>query len=138
MSGENVEIVRRGYALFSAGDIEGVAALFADDAEVPDGGGLGVTGTAEGVRIGPEGFLRNVEETLEAFEDYTVKSGEPIEVGDAVVVPVRILGSGRASGARLEMRAAHLWVLRDGQVIRGEVFRTAEEALQVARLETLD
>ena len=58
MPEKNVEIVRRGYAMFSAGDIEGVAAMFADDAEIPDGGGLGVGDSAEGMRVGPEGFLR--------------------------------------------------------------------------------
>ena len=138
MPEKNVEIVRRGYAMFSAGDIEGVAAMFADDAEIPDGGGLGVGDSAEGMRVGPEGFLRNVAETQAAFEDYTVKTDEPVAVGDAVVVAVRILGRGRASGARLEMCAAHLWVLRDGLVVHGEVYRTAEEALQAARLLTLD
>jgi hypothetical protein len=67
-----------------------------------------------------------------------VKSDEPIAVGEAVVVPVRILGRGRAGGARLEMCAAHLWLLEDGLVLHGEVYRTAEEARQAARLLTLD
>jgi hypothetical protein len=31
-----------------------------------------------------------------------------------------------------------MWVLRDGLVVHGEVYRTAEEALQAARLLTLD
>ena len=95
MSEQNVEIVRRGYAMFSAGDIDGVAAMFADDAEIPDAGGLGVTGSAEGTRVGPEGFIRNVAETQAAFDDYRVKTDEPMAIGDAVVVPVRILGRGR-------------------------------------------
>jgi ketosteroid isomerase-like protein len=46
MSQENVEIVRRGYELYGVGDLEGVARLFADDAELADLGGLGVVGTA--------------------------------------------------------------------------------------------
>jgi ketosteroid isomerase-like protein len=48
-------------------------------------------------------------------------------------VSVRISGRGRASGAELETRLAHLWVLRDGRVILGEVYRTTEEALEAAR-----
>ena len=130
MSRENVEIVRRGYSLYAEGDLEGAARLFADDAELADSGGLGVAGTAAGTRRGPEGFLRASEETLEAFEDYTVEAEEFIDAGDAVIVLVRISGRGRASGARLETRLAHLWVLRGGKAIRGEVYRTAEEAFE--------
>jgi ketosteroid isomerase-like protein len=62
MSQETVEIVRRGYELFAAGDLEGVTALFSADAQLADAGGLGVAGTAAGTRHGPEGFLRATEE----------------------------------------------------------------------------
>ena len=67
MTQENVETVRRGYELYAAGDLEGVAALLSTDAELADAGGLGVSGTAAGTRHGPEGFLRANEEALEAF-----------------------------------------------------------------------
>jgi uncharacterized protein len=133
MSEENIEIVRRGYELYAAGDLEGAAALFSADAELADAGGLGVADTAVGTRSGPEGFLRATEEVLEAFEDYRVETEEFIDAGEAVVVPVRISGRGKASGVKLEMQLAHLWVLRDGKVIRGEVYRTTEEALEAAR-----
>ena len=132
MSQENVEIVRRGYELFAAGDLESVAELFAEDAEVPDAGGLGLEGTATGARYGPEGFLRAVEDTVEAFEDYRNEIEEFIDAGDAVVVRLRIAGRGRASGADMEMRVVHLWIVRDGKVIRGEVHRSTEEALKAA------
>jgi uncharacterized protein len=135
MSEENVEIVRRGYELYAAGDLDGVAGLFSNDAELADAGGLGVAGTAAGTRHGPEGFLRATEEALEAFEDYRVEAEEFIDAGDAVVVPVRISGRGRASGAKLETRLAHLWVLHNGRVIRGDVYRTTGEALEAAGLE---
>jgi ketosteroid isomerase-like protein len=65
MSEGNVEIVRRGYALFVAGDLEAVAALFSTDAELAGAGGLGVAGTAPDTRYGPEGFIRTTEEALE-------------------------------------------------------------------------
>ena len=134
MSRQNVEIVRRGYELYAAGDLEGVAGLFAEDAELADAGGLGVADTAAGTRYGPEGFLRATEEAVEAFEDYRVDAEEFIDAGESVVVPARISGRGRASGANLETRLAHLWVLRNGNVIRGDVYRTTEEALEAAGL----
>jgi ketosteroid isomerase-like protein len=73
-------------------------------------------------------------EVLEAFEDYRVEAEDFIDAGAAVVVPVRISGRGRASGAKLETRVAHLWVFdTNGQVSRGEVYRTTAEALEAAR-----
>ena len=132
MSAENVETVRRGYRLYAAGDIEGVAALFSAESELADAGGLGVAGTAAGTRHGPEGFLRATEETLEAFEDYRVEAEDFIDAGDSVVVLVRISGRGRASGARLDTRLAHLWVFRNRKVVLGEVYRTTGEALEAA------
>jgi uncharacterized protein len=133
VSEENVETIRRGYERYAAGEIEDVAALFAGDAELPDAGGIGVSGTGAGLRYGPEGFIRATEEVMEAFADYRIEAEEFIEAGDAVVVSVRISGRGRASGARLEVRLAHVWVLRDGKVIRGAVHRTVEEALEAAQ-----
>ena len=61
MSQENVEIVRRGYELYAAGDLEGVTDLISDAAELPDAGGLGVADTAAGTRHGRN---RGLGETL--------------------------------------------------------------------------
>jgi ketosteroid isomerase-like protein len=134
MSQENVEIVRRGYEQFAAGDIEGVATLFAEEAELADVGGLGLAGSAAGTRYGPEGFIRASADTQETFEDYRVEPQEFIDAGEAVVVLVRVTGRGKASGAHMEMHVAHLWVFRNGKVIRGDVYRTREEALEAAGL----
>lgn len=125
-----MEIVRRGYERFAAGDLTGVTDLIADDAELPDAGGLGLADTAAGTRQGPNGFLQGLEETVEAFEDYRVEPQDFIDAGDAVVVPVRISGRGRASGAMLEAHVVHVWVLRDGRAIRNEIYRTTAEALE--------
>ena len=46
---------------------------------------------------------------------------------------VRISGGGKESGLEMEMRLAHLWTVREGKVIRGEVYRMADEALEAAR-----
>ena len=132
MSQENVDIIRHGYELYTQGNIDAVAELFTEDAEIADAGGLGIAGTAAGVRHGPEGFRRVVEETMDVFEDFEVETEEFLDTGDAVVVPVRITGRGKASGAQMEMRLVHLWVLRDGKAIRGEVHRTVDEALAAA------
>jgi len=134
MSEENVETVRRGYELFAAGDFDGVAALFSADVELSDAGGLGIADTAPGIRTGPQGFLRGVEETLEAFEDFQVQPEEFIDAGDVVVVPVSISGRGRASGVMQEVHLVHVWGLHNGKVVRSEIYRTIAEALEGAGL----
>jgi ketosteroid isomerase-like protein len=134
MSQENVEIVRRGYELYAAGDLEGVTDLISDAAELPDAGGLGIVDTAAGTRRGPDGFLQGSQEAVEAFEDYRVEPQEFIDAGDAVVVPVRISGRGRASGAMLEVQLVHVWVLSNGRAIRNEIYRTVAEALEAVGL----
>jgi uncharacterized protein len=134
MSQENVEIVRRGYELFAEGNLEGVMDLISDEAELPDAGGLGLGDTAAGTRRGPDGFLQGSQDALDAFEDYRVEPQEFIDAGDAVVVPVRISGRGRASGATQEIRLVHLWVLRDGKAIRNEIYRTTAEAFEAVGL----
>jgi uncharacterized protein len=134
MSQENVEVVRRGYKLFSEGNLESVTDLISDEAELPDGGGLGVGDTAAGTRRGPNGFLQGAQDALDAFEDYRVEPQEFIDAGDAVVVPVRISGRGRGSGATLEVRLVHLWVLRNGKAVRNEIYRTTAEALAAVGL----
>jgi ketosteroid isomerase-like protein len=134
MSQENVEIVRRGYELYAKGDLRGVTDLISDAAELPDAGGLGIADTAAGTRRGPDGFLQGSQEAVEAFEDYRVEPQEFIDAGDAVVVPVRISGRGRASGAMTEVRLVHVWVLRNGRAIRNEIYRTTAEALEAVGL----
>jgi ketosteroid isomerase-like protein len=134
MSQENVEIVRRGYERYAAGDFEGVADLIADEAMLRDAGGLGIADSAAGSRFGPEGFLRATAEAREAFEDYLVEPEEFIDAGNAVIVPVRISGQGRGSGVKLDMYLVHLWVLQDGKAIRNEIHRTVSEALEAVGL----
>jgi ketosteroid isomerase-like protein len=133
MSEQNVEIVRRGYERFAAGDLDGVAALFADEAEMPGGGGLGIEGTM-GMRRGPEGMLQAMQEALDAFDDYRVEVEEIFDPSEtAVIALVRIAGRGKASGMEQEVRLAHLWFVQDGKAIRGEVHRTRDEAMEAAR-----
>ena len=131
MSKENVELIRHAFELFASGDLDAVARLIAEDAEVADAGGLGLQDVSAGTRRGPEGFLKALNDVQDAFEGYTVEPMDFLDVGDAVVVPVRVTGTGRASGLEQEIFVAQAWTVRGGKVVRGEVFRDAEEAKRV-------
>jgi ketosteroid isomerase-like protein len=133
MSEENLETVRRGYALFAAGDLEGVAALFCSEADLARAGGLGLEDSGGERRSGPDGFISASRELLDIFDDYRIDPENFIDTGEAVIVPVLISGTGKASGASLDMRLVHLWVFHgSGKVERSEVFRTVDEALAAA------
>ncbi len=71
MSEENVEIVRRGYQLFQAGDLEGVAALLLSGYRTPRPPG-GLESGTQFRALGPDqkGFVHTTEETRDAFEDF--------------------------------------------------------------------
>ena len=133
MPSDNVATAQRGYDLFAAGDLEGVAALFCSEADLARAGGLGLEDAGGERRSGPEGFLSATRELLDTFDDYAIEAEEFIQHREAVVVPVRISGTGKVSGASLEMHLVHLWIFHPtGKVERSEVFRTVDEAVAAA------
>jgi ketosteroid isomerase-like protein len=75
-----------------------------------------------------------MQDAVDAFEDYEVAPEKFTAVGDAVLVHVRVTGRGRASGVPLEARVVQAWVLRDGQVVRAEVYPDEKEALEAVGL----
>jgi ketosteroid isomerase-like protein len=131
MSQENLDIARRGYEAFAAGD----AATFLmfldprivvhDFPELPD----------TGEHYGTEGFLEVVGNVLEQFDEFRL---EPTSFtapdDDHVLVTVRTVGRGKESGAWVEADVAHLWRVRDGQAVELWLNGSADEALQAAGL----
>jgi ketosteroid isomerase-like protein len=71
----------------------------------------------------------------EQWETMRIEPQDFIIAGDdVVVVPVRLVGVGKQSGAETTANAAHLWTFRDGKVIRQTTFQTTAEALEAAGL----
>jgi uncharacterized protein len=130
MSQGNVEIVQRGYEAFARGDID--AALSALDPEIevrpaPDFPG-------EDSYHGRAGFLAYTGQWLESWDEYWVIPEQFIDAGDQVVVPYRAVGRGRGSGIDVETRLVHVWTIREGKVVRMEIFSEFSEALEAAGL----
>jgi len=132
MSQENVELLRRGYAAFNRGDIDGlVTALAAPNCEFITAGRLpGV----EDVYRGPEGFRRFVSFFWETFDDAQVEVHELIDAGDQVLATVTNTGRGKQSGADVHWTTWVVWTIRAGKVVRGQDFRSREEALEAVGL----
>jgi ketosteroid isomerase-like protein len=81
-------------------------------------------------REGLEGYYR---ERAEVFGGGEVHIRSLESLGDAVVVHARSTARGRASGASVEEDVSLVYWCRDGRLIRGEAFRSHQDALEAAR-----
>jgi ketosteroid isomerase-like protein len=64
-----------------------------------------------------------------------------LELGDHVVVLARYHGRGRGSGVEIHQQGAHVFELRDGKILRLEIFANREKAIESvgqARAQRLD
>jgi ketosteroid isomerase-like protein len=78
---------------------------------------------------GPDGMRRYFESFYEAMEEIHFRPHEFREVGEWVVVPFTITARGRSTGIEAEQYLVAAWKMRDGKVVRAEVFAQVEEAL---------
>jgi uncharacterized protein len=126
---DNAELVRQGYEAFNRGDIEAVLALFDPAVEL----GVLEQSPIAGEFHGHEGFRALLAENSDMFADYRNLPEEIVEAAeDAIVVVVRSEARGRVSGAEVSGQVVHLWRLRDGKVVRLQVFDSREAALRAA------
>lgn len=127
MSKENVEIIRRGYEHYNrTGE--------ADYAHLDQNVEYDVSGRTfdPGVYHGHEGVREFLSLVQEQWATMRIEPQEFIVSGDNVVVPVRLIGRGKQSGAETTANAAHVWTLRGQKVIRFTGFQTLDEALEAA------
>ncbi len=108
MPSENVELVRRGYEAWNRGDV--------------------VAGRDQ-VRAWLERFL-------EAWEELEIEPTDLIEAGDRVVALVRFRALGKESKIRVEGGVdAHVWTVRDGNIVAVELYQGTREALAAVGLQ---
>jgi ketosteroid isomerase-like protein len=88
-----------------------------------------------GVYHGHEGVRQLFKQWREPFETYEEEPGVFIDAGDNVVVEIRLSGRGKTSGVEVEMPRWMMYTIRDGLVIRVDIFETKAEALEAAGLQ---
>jgi ketosteroid isomerase-like protein len=127
MSQETVDIARRGYEAMRAGDMGGVLELLDPDVSVEVH-----TGRPDLPEMlhGHEGFLQNLQGLTEVFEDIDIEAEEFIDLDDTLIVTIRTVGHGRASGIRIENRVVHVLTIRDRKATRFRVYLTREAAFE--------
>jgi ketosteroid isomerase-like protein len=135
MSQKNVERVRAGYDAFNRGDAAAWLDIFEPDAELRD---LPNTPDQRFYR-GHDGLREWAESMMQAFANFRFEPQEVTEVGNFIVVAVRISARGLGSGVPTDMQVFH--VLKQSpndkvQSISGFVSRA--EALEAAGLSEQD
>jgi ketosteroid isomerase-like protein len=129
MSRENVEIVRRAYEVWNAGDMDAFRELVAPNliARTPEGW------PEPGPFVGREAFTRWCEQLRETWDADALKPiGDFIDVGDRVAVRQIWHGAGYGPEANLEMT----WVgtVRNGKIAFVELFWDHAQALETLGL----
>jgi ketosteroid isomerase-like protein len=110
ISQQNIEVIRRGYEAFAAGDVETVMSLFDDDIEWVQAGDSAISGTYHG-----KGELGQYLGRL-AEKSATVKPLRFLADGDTVVV-LSETTVGNETG-----QDADVFTLRDGRTVRAQVY----------------
>ena len=124
---ENIEVVRSISADWARGDYASVE--WAD----PD---IELVGADGAVTRGINELGKTWAEFLEAWDHFATVAEEIVDAGDdRVLVWVRFQGRGRGSGTPIAaFPGAQVFTLREGKVVRLELFTNRAEALEAAGL----
>jgi uncharacterized protein len=71
---------------------------------------------------------------FEPFEEVVAEPEKFFELGDQIVVFVRVRSRPRGSNAVVENRIGHVWTVRDGKVTRFQIFPERMNALEAVGL----
>jgi hypothetical protein len=131
MSLEKVELVRRGFEAFNSGDIDRILSFTGPDLEIEVPPGL----SAEpDTYRGHAGVRRYFQSFDEAMDEVHFQAERFWDAAEAVVVDVRVTARGKQTAILVEQRAAQLWTIRGGRVIRIRAYSSLSEALETIGL----
>jgi ketosteroid isomerase-like protein len=127
VSKSDLELIKQGFEdMESQGWEKAMLPLIAEDFEMTTPAGMAAE---PDTYRGPEGMRRYFESFYEVMEEIHFAAHEFRPVGDWIVVPTTLTARGRATGLEAEQSAVLAWKIRDGKVVRIEVFPELEEAL---------
>src|SRR5512132_1174371 len=133
MSQENVEVVRRVTDLMDAQGFEAALPIFLKaahpDVEWREDPAWPGSATYRGVEQ-----VRQVILDRMATLDFDQQTEDLIDVDGKVVVLVRWVGRGKASGAQAEISMAMVWTVRERSITRVEFFLDRARALEAVGL----
>ena len=125
----DIEQMRRAYKAIARGETEAALELIDRDVEVRDRPEAPDPQTYHG----HEGVRDALQATWDTFEMVEFEPQQFVEIGDRIVVVIRMRGRGKGSGVPVEDRIAHLWTMRDGKAWRLQVYSDPDRAIADAR-----
>jgi uncharacterized protein len=128
---ESVEVVRRFLEALARGNVEAALEFCDPDVEVEESPRWPDRRTYRG----HEGAMQAYQTMLEAFEDVRFEIEDFIEVGDQVVMCLKVYGRGKESGVETDARIAHLYTVEGEKITRLRVYDDRDEAQQAAERE---
>ena len=131
MSQENVEFIEQASDALHKGDLQRVEALLEgalDPVFEYQSLALGQ------VRTGLSGMRDFFADMREVWRDYDQEIEELLDLGDDVVVVLRVAARGTGSGVPIAQQRVWLWTFRDGRAVRAKAFRSKREALEAVGL----
>ena len=132
MSQENVELVRRAYEAWNAGNFDAASELLSPEMEWQMPPNLPESDTW---RSKAE-VQRGLEDFMESWKELRAEVQELIDAGDRVVALVRFRG--RSAVTELELQGvsvdAAVWTVRDGKLAKVEMYGGTEAALEAVGL----
>jgi ketosteroid isomerase-like protein len=130
VSQENVEVVRDQFAATNERDFARAMSHYAEDVELvvhPDAFLEG------GTFKGRDAVGRWFGDWFRTFEPgYHLEIQESRDLGDTVFLNASHHGRGRASGAEVHGQTGYLYTLRDGKIVRAELYPSPADALEAA------
>jgi ketosteroid isomerase-like protein len=124
--------VRDAFNAWAVGDNEPLLELASPDFVIDD---HTVPEDTTGPR-GPEALVELLARLTEAFDDYRVELREMTDLGDGrLLLILRTSGTGRGSKIEMDGEVGEILVLRDGLVVRADVYPSPSDARRAAGLE---
>jgi ketosteroid isomerase-like protein len=127
LSRANLEIVLDQFAATNDRDFERAMSFYAEDVDLVVDADAFLQG---GTFSGREAVGRWFGDWFATFEpDYRFEVEEARDLGDVVFLDASHRGRGRTSGVEVHGRTGYLYTVRDGKIVRAELFATPAAAL---------
>lgn len=130
MAQEDVQVVLDQFAAVNEREFERAMDLYAEDVELyVDSRAFLESGTFKGRQPVGEWF-GNWFRTFDAGYRFDIE--EARELGGKVLLVAKHHGRGRASGAEVHGLNGYLYTVRDGRIVRAEIYPSRDDALKAA------
>jgi uncharacterized protein len=127
---ERLDLVRRGWEAYNAGDVAAIGDLLDPGIEIYASEGLMNSGTYNG----HDGYFRWVSAWDEAWEEFVNEPEQVVAVGERhVVARTRARGIGRGSGVGVEQTLGYCYEVEQGRAVYLALLPSFEEAMSMAR-----